>query len=692
MSSFFCLRYNLRVNYLRYFLVLFLISSCGGGGGGGAPPVPFAITLAPNSISINEDSTYSGSLTATANEVVTLQYTLVNSTSNGSLAFGSDASINYEPNNNYFGQDEFTYSVTAVEKNITQTSTVAIEIIAVNDAPQISMISKTNLDKNNLIFESNPEFEISFLDIDNASEDFVFSARVNQNEVPATFISSSEGLGNLQIDLSNLNNAGYFAVELVISDGNLSSSDSFSTWLVANKRVVTVAQDDDKSDGFDSGSTTNKDYYVYYLVGGESSLGRTDYLFVADSLNESSTESSESDLDNFRDALLRSINRLNDSEISEFFQGYFDIIVAEPVNPDGTSLASIETGCYDWDEDVYCIGSNDINTSVFDALYSNNTLISVLTTISGRGVNLGNTNIQPIGTRTDYILMHELGHAHGEMGDEYLSNDDRDVSAFADRNVNTTTQSDPSLVKWKHHISDITNVAGNSFKVCYNWSDGSVGLYDDEDPTTCDCLYNIYDANGNRTGRNPECNQVGLFEGNYYGEFDNYRPKFLTVMQTNTDQYGEVNAEGFAIGSIQNQGFVDGDSVEFITDSNNNRSAFEIDIDVAYDTSKLRLKWYVDGLEDSSKENQTRVEFQRPSDNSVKVYTWRVDDLSGTVKAPDDVLDNEDFYEGLFNTDFYWYDYENERWGRNPADRSQYDYGYIVGPMGGTWGINWERW
>ena len=692
MSSFFCLRYNLRVNYLRYFLVLFLISSCGGGGGGGAPPVPFAITLAPNSISINEDSTYSGSLTATANEVVTLQYTLVNSTSNGSLAFGADASINYEPNNNYFGQDEFTYSVTAVEKNITQTSTVAIEIIAVNDAPQISMISKTNLDKNNLIFESNPEFEISFLDIDNASEDFVFSARVNQNEVPATFISSSEGLGNLQIDLSNLNNAGYFAVELVISDGNLSSSDSFSTWLVANKRVVTVAQDDDKSDGFDSGSTTNKDYYVYYLVGGESSLGRTDYLFVADSLNESSTESSESDLDNFRDALLRSINRLNDSEISEFFQGYFDIIVAEPVNPDGTSLASIETGCYDWDEDVYCIGSNDINTSVFDALYSNNTLISVLTTISGRGVNLGNTNIQPIGTRTDYILMHELGHAHGEMGDEYLSNDDRDVSAFADRNVNTTTQSDPSLVKWKHHISDITNVAGNSFKVCYNWSDGSVGLYDDEDPTTCDCLYNIYDANGNRTGRNPECNQVGLFEGNYYGEFDNYRPKFLTVMQTNTDQYGEVNAEGFAIGSIQNQGFVDGDSVEFITDSNNNRSAFEIDIDVAYDTSKLRLKWYVDGLEDSSKENQTRVEFQRPSDNSVKVYTWRVDDLSGTVKAPDDVLDNEDFYEGLFNTDFYWYDYENERWGRNPADRSQYDYGYIVGPMGGTWGINWERW
>ena len=136
---------------------------------------------------------------------------------------------------------------------------------------------------------------------------------------------------------------------------------------------------------------------------------------------------------------MSSINSLNDSEISSFFQGYFDIIVAEPVSPDGTSLASIETGCYDWDENVYCIGSGDINTRVFDDLYENNILISVLTTISGRGVNLGNTNIQPIGDRTSYILMHELGHAHGEMGDEYLTNDDRDVSAFADRNVNTTT-------------------------------------------------------------------------------------------------------------------------------------------------------------------------------------------------------------------------------------------------------------
>jgi hypothetical protein len=682
------------VHFIRIFAILIFITSCGGGGGGGgAPVVPFALNLASSSFSVDEDTVFSGSIAASANEAVTLSYTLDSTTSNGFLSFGMDASITYEPNDNYFGQDEFTYTVTAVEKNISKTSTVLITINPINDGPEILIVSKENLDKHNLIFEQNPSFDVNFADVDNSLEDFIFSASVGDIEIPSIFISTSEGTGNIQLDLSNITTAGLLNVELSISDGSLSASDEFNTWIIADKRIVTVAQDDDKSDGFDSGSTTEKQYYLYYLVGGDSSIGRTDYLFVADSLDDVTNESGDSDVDRFRQALLSSINSLNDSEISSFFQGYFDIIVAEPVSPDGTSLASIETGCYDWDENVYCIGSGDINTRVFDDLYENNTLISVLTTISGRGVNLGNTNIQPIGDRTSYILMHELGHAHGEMGDEYLTNDDRDVSAFADRNVNTTTQSDPSLVKWKHHINDLTNVAGKNFKVCYNWSDGSVGLYDDEDVTTCDCLYNIYDANGNRTGRNPECNQVGLFEGNYYGEFDNYRPKFLTIMETNTDQYGEVNAEGFAIGSIENQGFVDGDSVGFTTDqTTNSRNAFEISLDVAYDTNKLRLKWYIDGVEDTSKQDVTTVQFDRPSDNSIKVYTWRVEDLSGVVFAPDDVTSTEDFYEGLFNGSFWWYSYDTERWSRNPSDKSQYDYGYVNGPMGGTWGINWEKW
>ena len=107
--------------------------------------------------------------------------------------------------------------------------------------------------------------------------------------------------------------------------------------------------------------------------------------------------------------------------------------------------------------------------------------------------NLGNTNIQEIKPRTEHDTMHEFGHAH-EM-DEYITTDDRDVSQWADRNVNTTTQSDLVVVEWKHHISDLMNVPGKDFKVCYNYADGTI-FDDGEDITTCDCLFNLYDADG----------------------------------------------------------------------------------------------------------------------------------------------------------------------------------------------------
>ncbi len=683
------------MHLFKYLILLIFITSCGGGGGGGgAPPVPFAITLASSSsISVDEDTTYTGNVTATANEPVTLNYELTTTTTNGVLTFSESGAITYSPNENFNGQDQFSFSVTAVEKSITRNSTVTITINPVNDQPMITLDTQEGLDKNNLIFDLNPKFSITFSDIDNTDDQLTFSVKVNEGNIPSTFSLTGEGSGEITFDLASIPNAGFFEAEIVVSDGGLSNTDSFSTWFIADRQIVTVAQDDDKTDGFDSGTTTNKDYYVYYLVGGGNTFGRTDYLFVADSIKEDPNDGSTTDLESFREALLKSINALNDSDASEFFTGYFDIVVAEPVTPDGTSLASIETGCYDWDEDVYCIGSGDINDSVFDDLFPEHDLVSVLTMIDGRGVNLGNTNIQEIKPRTEYTLMHELGHAHGEMGDEYITTDDRDVSAFADRNINTTTQSDPSLLKWKHHIEDMLNVPGKDFKVCYNYADGTI--YDEgEDLTTCDCLFNLYDANGNRTGRNPECNSVGLFEGNYYGEFDNFRPKYWTIMEGGILSYGEVNSEGFAIGSIHNQGFLDGDEVGFVQDASGANTGFEIDIDVAYDTSKLKLQWYVDGVLDSSKNDQTRIVFDRPSDNGVKVYTWRVEDLTGTVIAPDDVTDTEDFYEGLFNSDFYWCDRSSGScsWGYNPTDRTQYHYGYIQGPMGGTWGINWARW
>ena len=683
------------MKYKRFLVILFLLSSCGGGGGGGAAPIPFAITIGLTSFFVDEDNDYSGSLSATANEVVTLSYAITSDTTNGTLTLNSSGEITYTPNSNFYGSDQFQYSVSASEKNITRTATVDITVNAVNDAPTIVMDTYSDLNKDNLIFETKPSYNVTFTDIDNDLADLTFSASLDDETIPSVFTSISEGYGSIELDLSSISKSGFLNAKLSVSDGTVSSSSTFDTWFIANKNTVTVSKDDDKSDGFDEGTRTDKDYYVYELIGDTNSTAGTKWLFVADSLAD------ESDITSFRTALLESINLLNESDATTFFAGYFDIVVAEPVSPDGSSLASIETGCYDWDEDVYCIGSSDIDTSVFQDLLSDNDLISVLTTQSGRGVNLGKTNIQEIKSSTSVTVMHELGHAHGEMGDEYRSDDDRDVSSYADLNINTTTQNDVSSLKWNHHIEDQLNVLGKDVKVCYNVGDGRIYDRDSDeyvDGTDCNCLANEWSSTPDSNGRysfirkNPECGKVGLFEGNYYGKDDNYRPTFCSVMDScSSGGYGKVNVEGFAIGSIINQGFED-DDVGFVSNTGSSTNdGFQITLNVEYDQSKITLEWYADGIKDETKTNRKSVTFTRPADNSVEIYTWRAVDLTGYVTAPDSVTDDNDFYEGLFNSSFIWRDSTNNEWIYDPIDQSLYNYGYMYGPLGGKWGINWAK-
>ena len=695
---------------LKFIALLVLISSCGGGGGGGDASVPFAITLAPNSISVDEDNIFNGSFAARANEPVTLTYSLTSGTSNGQINISSSSgSVTYTPDSNFNGEDSFTYSVTASEKSVTQTSTVTITVNPINDPPSISIVSNNELDENSILFDQNPSFSVTYSDVDNSDDELSFSAKVNGQDVPSTFTASGNGSGDITLDLTSLTSAGLFDAEIIVSDGSLTGVDTYTTWHISNKTVVTISQDDDPEDGYDGGAKTQKDYYVYYLIGNPQSTGRTKYLFIGDSLD------GNTDISLYRRALIASVNKLNASDASEFFgEDYFTVVSAEPVDPDGTSPVGVRTGCYDFDEDIYCI--SELDEAIFDVMLPDNVLVSILTKAVnpdsglGRGVNQGYKNIQRIRDtdpeRTRHTLMHELGHAHGYMGDEYRT-DERDLT---DRgyNVNTTTQSDLSILKWNHHIPDQLNVLGKDIQVCYNYGDGTIADWDDLgiNIADCDCFINEWrtttDSNGNNTytfvRKNPECSGVGLFEGNYYGLYDNYRPTFCSVMDKCTSAgYGPVNVEGFAVGSIQNQGFYDNDDVRLVKDAGQANVGFEIALDVEYDTSKITLKWFKNGVEDTSKQNQKTVIFDRPADNSVEIYTAKAVDLTGTITASDDVLDNTDFYEGAFQSYFYWCEYDSNNrcswsYDPDPSTYTQFNYGYMRGPMGVTWGINWEKW
>ncbi|MDB2518369.1 M64 family metallo-endopeptidase [Gammaproteobacteria bacterium] len=703
--------------------LIFIISSCGGGGGGGGgetpssgtPPTttPFQLSIGLTSFTVNEDESYSASLAATANEQVTLNYAITSSVSNGSLSLSSSGNITYQPNENFFGSDQFQYSVTAVEKNVTQSATVSITVNSVNDLPSISFVTTPNTSKDTLLYDANQTFQVTVDDVDNQISELSFDIKLGDEIFNGTFTSDTDNpsTGEVAFNLLSLQNAGLYDAEVRVFDGEDYDFVTFEAWFVSNRSELRIQQDDDPEDGFDGGEKSPKDYKIYYLSGGPSAMGRTKYLFIGDSLNNAG------EIELYRRALLASVNKLNDSDANDFFnKDYFSIISAEPVKPDGSSPVGIRTGCYDWDEDVYCI--DDMDTAILDELLPSYTLVSVLTRVQGRGVNLGDRNIQRIlesdPERTKNTLMHELGHAHGYMGDEYRTDDDRDVSEYADDSVNTTTQSDVSFVKWNHKIEDLVSVLGKDIKVCYNTGDGRI--YDRDanqyiEGNDCACLVNEWGApeTDPTTGeinypfirKNPDCNKVGLFEGNYYGEFDNYRPTFCSIMDScNEGGYGAVNVEGFAVGSIQNQGFyyafnrdTDEAKISFNEDASGVNESITVDAsDIKYDTEQITIKWYVDGVEDTSKENQKRVTFSRPADNSVAIYTIKAIDLTGTITAEDDVIDNTDFYEGMLQSYFIWNDGTDFDYDPDPSTYSNYDYGYMNGPLGFSWGINWASW
>ena len=697
------------MKYLKQLIAVLIISSCGGGGGSGAVAIPFALTLGSTSFSVNEDTSYSGSISATANEVVTLVYSATSQPSSGSLTLStSTGAITYLPQEDFNGTDQFQYSVTATEKTVTRNATVTITVNAVNDAPTFTFETSTTLSKDDMLFDSDQSFRVKVSDKDNDIEDLTYDMLVGDQVIPAVFTldtgDNPNGAGTLNVDISQITKAGLYSAFIRAFDGSSRGLDSFETWFISNKSTVTIDQVDDvEQAGIDGAATTPKDYYTYYLSGNPNSIGKSKYLFIADSISGEMNTNGTMDIDLYRRALVASINKLNDSDASEFFgSDYFTIVSTEPVIADGTSPIGVRTGCYTFDESVYCIGSLD--TAIFDVLLPGNILVSTLTRVDGRGVNSGNKNIQRITEddpeRTRHTLMHELGHAHGYMGDEYRS-DERDLT---DRgyNVNTTTQSDVSLLKWNHHITDQLNVLGKDIQVCYNYADGTIGDWDDLGITIdqCDCLANEWDANGNFIRKNPECNKVGLFEGNYYGLYDNYRPSFCSVMDSCTSAgYGKVNVEGFAVGSIQNQGFNIYDSdINFTTDDTGAYTGITFRVNADYDTSKITLKWYADGVEDASKENQKTVTFDKLASGALVYYTARAFDLTGTILASDDVLDRTDFYEGAFESYLVgcsgFFDEDGCRYDYEPSSSrySDYDFLYWNGPLGFTWGQNWTKW
>ena len=650
-------------------LSLFFLYSCGGGGGG-ADPFRFSVD-SDKTLSTNEDINLSGSFSARTNKSSNITYSITSRPTNGSASIDIAGTFTYIPFSNFYGEDNFviTFRATEIDENqqpiggpIVYTRNVDITVNPVNDSPNITITSDfSNYDENTLIFDSTVTVSATISDVDNDVSELQVYANISNEEISGTYNEPLVGgIGQINLNMSELNNAGNHEITFCVRDsGRLSQcAQGFSAYFISNKSTINIENNCD-SDGICSSDS----HYVYYLVGSPDDTAGTEYVFIGDRITSENYEF-------FRSKVLDSVNTLINSDAAPFIEGFFSIAVIEEVAKTGLSAFEIEAGCYPSTPTVYCIGDVDRDRirNAFD--YD---VAAFISSLSGRGVAQGNINIQQLSNATEEVVMHELGHSHGYMGDEYDSGSEYGIDLpRADTYVNTTSVSNPDNVKWKHFIEDLNNVPGVDYDICYNYSDGEIYYRDQVDNGSyedCECFYNQFPNNEIYDGENFDSNcvnKVGVIPGTYYSEDETYRPLYWTVMESGADQgYGKVNIEGFAYGSIMNQGFgnysVNGVSFyDGLTSSSAlSNGSIDIVLDAVFDTSKVKLKWFIDDVEQSQFENNSSVSFSRPGNNIV-TYSWIVEDLSGNLVAPNDITNPIDFYEGWFESNYY-YEWDDEK-------------------------------
>ena len=691
--------YSLSMKKIIFPLFVAIILSACGGGGGGSPSVPFSISVSSFSLSVDEDESYSGSLTATKNETTTVTFEITTSPTNGTLSSNSTGSYTYSPASNFNGSDSFKFRAYASQQNkYSAEATATITVNAVDDAPVLTINDIP--DTNSILFRDDQgkiSFSGSVSDVDNDFTDLSFSSSFNGAD--ATVSADNETGLKISIDVSSIIDASRFNIEIKACSGTESSltcdAETFDTYLASGY----------KDDGT----------YITYNLLGSYELGSTNprniaMMILADSIVDGSSGINRSA---FREQLTKNLNALLDSTIKDYVDGFFNVMVIEPSNPDGGSFIDVKTEGCEFDEDDVISGTLPcwdpaLLSDLKESLYPNEffDIVSLMTAVQGRYYALGTTFFSGIGPWDESLtFLHELGHAHAYLADEYENTTDERDESFTKWSIasstNVTEDGDPNNAQWKHLISDLTNVPG------YHQTAGIDG--------------------------------VGLFEGIYDKEEGGYRPQVDSVMnlssrcvetgacpngrtqeyQLSLVDYTHQHGESFVISSINELIEDPFSGATFTSDESGTYTALNLSSGIfderALDNNKFRLDWYVNGVKDASLVDTNSVTFDRPDENKWVIYSWTLTDKTG-LATDDDPLDHTDAYgadidyyasnpfyptsdleEDYFEAYIVGSPYDD--WIERPVSVDEieekypdHDYLYFYSTMGGTLALNWRKW
>ena len=614
---------------LVIFFTLFVFG-CGGGGGGGASPEipdtpdsPFLLTLSNNtSFNVDEDNILNGSIAATSSESVTLSYAVTSQPSHATVELGSNGDFSFTPNNNFFGSDSFSYTVTAVGKNVSKSATVNITVNPINDPPSIVLSQLDGWSENNKyplkISSGFIEIEFNIDDVDNDLSSLNIQASSDQGSVSVIY-DSSLSTSSATLDLSQINLAGKLDVNIFVTDGEATRSEKLTFW-----NAIKIDTQDNNN--------------VYTLFGDDQDQSRkTGMTLLFDSFSDISI------LNGIRESLTEFIRFIGENELDMLMSKFFNVNVIE-YPTQSTSVLGVETGCDDRDEDIFCGNQEFIDLVISESqkYFSNTNSYTVVTGVDGRGVAFTGQKISiqsitssaPSAIRGVINTMkHEFGHIFMDLGDEYTSDynvnfECIDSSDLVDLNCgqvdmygNISSQTLPNYLRWKHHIPDINNVNG---------------------------FDNLTSTDG-----------IGMYEGSYWGTDDTFRASYQSIMNglgsgyanyifngvsSEGVQYNKIGQEIFEIEALINQGLHD-ISAGFDNDRN-----VVVGHGIVVSESDYTIDWYIDGVLDASLQNNSTVTITR-KDSGITSAAYRIVPLGDTkIIGTDDPNIFRDFYDGLLSS------------------------------------------
>ena len=209
-----CARNSPRIITMKLKLIAFAVTSvlltgCGSSGDANTVPV-FAQTN--YTLSINEDTAGTLTVSATDKNNDSLTYSLANAAANGAANVdASSGKIDYTPNANFNGEDSFQVAVSDGEDSVT--ATVSVMVAAVNDAPVINMdsvivsggevksgqVNASDIDGDTLSYSITQDPTNGMLTIDSASGAITYTPMSLANAEDSFELTVNDGNGGLTV-------------------------------------------------------------------------------------------------------------------------------------------------------------------------------------------------------------------------------------------------------------------------------------------------------------------------------------------------------------------------------------------------------------------------------------------------------------------------------------------------------------